>query len=85
MMDENLFFEHFCVLKDFRQENKIHHKLIDIIFITVAAFIADCNTWTEVAIFAIDIYETLEKGHGRIEKRYYYIISHIEWCSWKTE
>ena len=31
------------------------------------------------------MYETLEKGHGRIEKRYYYIISDIEWCSWRTE
>lgn len=51
-MNENFFFEHFCVLKDFRQENKVHHKLIDIIFIAVAAFIADCNTWIEVAIFA---------------------------------
>lgn len=60
-MDENLFFEHFSILKDFRQESKVQHKLIDIIFITIAAFIADCNSWIEVAVFAEEREEWLKE------------------------
>lgn len=33
----------------------------------------------------LDIYETLEKGHGRIEKRICYVLSNIDWLYSKEE
>ncbi len=61
MIHDICLINHFSVMKDFRQEGKVHHKLIDIIFISIAAFIADCNTWIEVATFAEEREEWLRK------------------------
>ena len=42
------FFESFCILEDTREEGKVKHKLIDIIFIVVSAVICGCNEWKEI-------------------------------------
>jgi predicted transposase YbfD/YdcC len=46
------FIELFRSLPDERQEWKIKHKLVDIIFIAVVATIADCDDWEEIEWFA---------------------------------
>jgi len=46
------FVELFEDMPDERQEWKIKHKLIDIIFIAVAATIADCDDWEDMEWFA---------------------------------
>jgi len=51
------FIEHFSVIKDFRQEGKVQHKLMDILFIAVAATIANSDSWIEMQLFA-ERYET---------------------------
>ena len=50
-MDANTFLEIFEVLPDFRQEGKVKHKLIDVIFTAVVATIANADTWIEVEAF----------------------------------
>ncbi|SHI01519.1 ISAs1 family transposase [Clostridium grantii] len=49
---ESIFFNYFGVIKDMRQQAKVRHKLIDILFIAVAATIANASDWDEVEIFA---------------------------------
>jgi predicted transposase YbfD/YdcC len=44
--------EHFSNVKDFRQEWKVRHKLIDIIFIAVAGTLANCDSYEDIAFFA---------------------------------
>jgi predicted transposase YbfD/YdcC len=53
-MEEKIskFIELFQSLPDERQEWKIKHKLIDIIFIVIAGVIADCDDWEEIEWFA---------------------------------
>jgi len=46
------FFESFDILKDSRQEGKVRHKLIDILFIVVSAVICGCNEWAEIHLWA---------------------------------
>lgn len=46
------FVELFSDLPDERQEWKIKHRLVDIIFIAVVATIADCDDWDEMEWFA---------------------------------
>jgi len=46
------FFECFGVLEDTRQENKVLHRLEDILFIVVAAVICGCNEWKEIYLWA---------------------------------
>lgn len=46
------FFDHFKVIYDLRQEGKVDHKLIDILFIAVAATICYCNDWADMVIWA---------------------------------
>ncbi|WP_139132202.1 transposase family protein, partial [Fusibacter sp. 3D3] len=47
-MDKTMFKSAFENVSDFRQEWKVKHKLIEIIFTTVIATIANANTWIEV-------------------------------------
>jgi predicted transposase YbfD/YdcC len=46
------FIELFAAIPDERQEWKVKHKLLDIIFIAVVATIADCDDWEEIEWFA---------------------------------
>jgi predicted transposase YbfD/YdcC len=46
------FFESFEVLEDKRQEGKVWHKLIDILFIAISAVISGCNEWSEIHTWA---------------------------------
>ncbi|WP_139132159.1 transposase family protein, partial [Fusibacter sp. 3D3] len=50
-MDKTMFKSAFENVSDFRQEWKVKHKLIEIIFTTVIATIANANTWIEVESF----------------------------------
>lgn len=52
-MEENVssFVELFANIPDERQEWKVKHKLVDIIFIAVVATIADCDDWEEIEWF----------------------------------
>lgn len=54
-MDNNnsLFINYFGIIKDKRQQAKVRHKLIDILFISVAATIANASDWKDIEIFAI--------------------------------
>lgn len=45
------FFESFSVLEDIREQGKVRHKLIDIIFIVVSAVICGCNEWKEIMLW----------------------------------
>lgn len=53
-MYNGTFFDHFSILenKDSRQEGKVKHKLIDLLFITVSAVISGCNDWESIYIWA---------------------------------
>lgn len=46
------FFENFMILHDPRQEGKIRHKLIDVLFIGVAASLCGCNEWDDMELWA---------------------------------
>jgi predicted transposase YbfD/YdcC len=46
------FVELFAAIPDERQEWKVKHKLVDIIFIAVVATIADCDDWEDIEWFA---------------------------------
>jgi predicted transposase YbfD/YdcC len=43
--------KHFARLKDPRRRHCRRHRLLDIVAIALCAVIADCNTWTEIALF----------------------------------
>jgi len=49
---DSIFFNYFGIIKDTRQQRKVRHLLIDILFIAVAATIANASDWEEVEIFA---------------------------------
>jgi len=51
-MYDGYFFENFGILDDNRQESKVQHKLIDIVFIVVSAVISGCNEWKEIHMWA---------------------------------
>ncbi|MCK9218404.1 MAG: transposase family protein [Firmicutes bacterium] len=42
------FFDHFMIIYDSRQEGKVQHKLIDVLFIAVASSICYCNEWLDM-------------------------------------
>ncbi len=46
------FFHHFITIHDPRQDEKIRHKLIDVLFIVVSAVICKCDEWEEMEIWA---------------------------------
>ncbi|MCB2291888.1 ISAs1 family transposase [Clostridium sp. CS001] len=48
----SLFTNYFGIIKDIRQQTKVRHKLIDILFIAVAATIANASDWKEIEVFA---------------------------------
>lgn len=48
----NSFESYFRLISDARQESKVLHNLIDILFIIVAASIARCDDWDTVIVFA---------------------------------
>ena len=48
----SIFFNYFGIIRDTRQQAKVRHLLIDILFISVAATIANASDWEEVEIFA---------------------------------
>lgn len=48
----NDFEDSFGNIKDFRQEWKVKHPLIEILYIAVIATIANANTWIEIGTFA---------------------------------
>lgn len=50
-MYEGRFFESFSVIEDIREEGKVRHKLIDLIFIVVSSVICGCNEWKEIKLW----------------------------------
>lgn len=55
------FFDYFITIYDPRQDEKIKHKLIDILFIVVTATISNCSEWQEIEIWAKERVEWLRK------------------------
>lgn len=55
------FKSYFSIIKDFRQEGKILHNLIDILFISIAASVAGADEWETVMLFAQEREEWLKK------------------------
>lgn len=51
-MYEGYFFENFSIIEDTREQGKVRHKLIDIIFIVVSAVICGCNEWKEIKLWS---------------------------------
>jgi predicted transposase YbfD/YdcC len=50
-MYEGKFFEEFMIIEDIREQGKVKHKLIDIIFLVVSAVICNCNEWKDIALW----------------------------------
>ena len=50
-MYEGKFFEEFIIIEDIREEGKVKHKLIDMIFIVVSAVICNCNEWKDIKLW----------------------------------
>lgn len=55
------FFDYFMVIYDPRQDEKVKHKLIDVLFIGVCASICRCDDWEEMEEWAMDNEEWLKK------------------------
>ena len=60
-MLEKSFLQHFSSITDPRQEGKVGHPLMSIFFITVAAYIANCEKWDTVVFWAECNVEWLKK------------------------
>lgn len=58
---EGSFFDYFIAIYDPRQDEKIKHKLVDVLFIVVTATICNCNEWLEIEIWAREREEWLRK------------------------
>jgi predicted transposase YbfD/YdcC len=52
-MYEGEFFRSFELLEDTREEGKVKHKLLDILFLVISGVICGCNTWEEVHLWSI--------------------------------
>jgi predicted transposase YbfD/YdcC len=52
-MYEGQFFESFSILEDTREQGKIKHKLLDILFVVICGVVCGCNTWEEIHLWAI--------------------------------
>jgi len=59
--DKSVFENHFGIIEDKRQERKVMHKLIDILFIAVAGTITNAADWDEIEIFAQEREEWFRK------------------------
>ena len=55
------FVSYFSMIQDLRQQGKVLHNLMDVMFITVAAFIAGADDWEIVILFAETHFEWLKK------------------------
>jgi len=49
------------IIYDCREQGKVRHKLIDVMFIAVAATFCGCNEWSEMECWAIERHEWLKK------------------------
>lgn len=58
---EGSFFNYFLAIYDPRQDEKVKHKLIDVLFIVVTATISNCSEWQEIEIWAKQREEWLRK------------------------
>lgn len=88
---------HFRGIQDIRQEVKIKHSLLEIIFIALVCTIADCDDWQEMEIFAKERVEWFKKhlelpngipSHDTLERVFRWINpKHFEKCfvSWTSE
>ncbi len=61
MKKSSCFIEYFSVIPEYRQEGKIRHLLTEVLFISVAATLANAVSWTQVEAFAIAREEWLRK------------------------
>ena len=48
IMYEGHFFKCFNVVEDRREQGKVRHRLLDIVFIVITAVISGCNEWKEI-------------------------------------
>lgn len=55
------FFKQFMIIYDPRQEGKVRHNLIDILFIAVAASICRCDDWIDIEAWAREREDWLRK------------------------
>jgi predicted transposase YbfD/YdcC len=55
------FFNHFKIIYDRRQKGKVRHKLMDVIFIAIAAKICGCDDWISMEDWAVERKEWLKK------------------------
>lgn len=60
-IDKTSFNSYFSIINDMRQQGKVLHKLIDVLFIAVAAFIAGADDWELVIMFAESRIEWFKK------------------------
>ena len=44
-------FENFIILEDKREQGKVKHKIIDIVFIVISAVICGCNEWKDIKLW----------------------------------
>lgn len=42
------FFDYFTIIFDPREQSKVRHKFIDVLFIAVAATLCRCDEWEEM-------------------------------------
>jgi predicted transposase YbfD/YdcC len=97
MKIEESVMVHFRGIHDIRQEGKVKHNLLEIIFITLVCTIADCNDWQEIEIFAKERLEWFKKhlelpngipSHDTLERVFRWINpKHFEKCfvNWTSE
>ncbi|MDV7106461.1 transposase family protein, partial [Vibrio sp. TH_r3] len=50
-MSENHPFMHFNIIKDYRQEAKVAHKLTDIILLTICGVLCGQDDWQAISYF----------------------------------
>jgi predicted transposase YbfD/YdcC len=55
------FFKHFMIIYDPREDGKVWHKLIDVLFIGIVATLCNFNEWEEMEIWALKKEEWLKK------------------------
>jgi hypothetical protein len=46
------FFENFDILQHTREEGKVLHELIDVLFIAISAVICGCNDWKKIYVWS---------------------------------
>jgi predicted transposase YbfD/YdcC len=55
------FENHFALIADHRQQEKVHHPLISVFFIAVAAAVASCDDWEDAICWAEEKIDWLKK------------------------